>query len=227
MSDERISEVPKIAVEVVRDRTAESRCEEGFLRLRRLELRNRYEDGTESPTYRYDIVERTALDAVAIVLEAHDGSASRICLRSSLRPPLAFRPEYDLPIPDAGPPVLWEVPAGLIEEDERGLEGLRACAARETIEEVGLEVPPDAFTLLGGAACLSPGVLAEKIYFLHAVVDPAKRSVPVEDGSPVEAHAVVRFVSLEEAEAAIADGRIADLKTEVAIRRLIALRSAR
>lgn len=227
MSDEHLTAAPPIAVEIVRDRTAESTCDDGFLRLRRLELRNRYDDGTLSPAYRYDIVERTALDAVAIVLEANDGSSLRIGLRSSLRPPLAFRSEYDLPLPDDGNPVLWEVPAGLVEANERGLDGLRSCASRETMEEVGLDVPPTKFSLLGGPACLSPGVLAEKIYFLHAEVDPSVRSAPTEDGSPVEARAVVRFVSIDEALEAARDGRIGDLKTEVAIRRLAELRSAR
>jgi ADP-ribose pyrophosphatase len=141
-------------------------------------------------------------------------------LRSALRPPLAFRSTYALPIDDDAEPVQWEVPAGLVERAERGEEGLARCASRETLEEVGLEVAPERFARLGPAACLSPGVMAEKIYFLVAEVDPALRTTPTEDGSPVEERAAVRFVALSDALDACRDGRIADVKTETAIRRL-------
>ena len=207
---------PAVDVEVVDDRTADARCDEGFLTLRRLTLRHRWADGVESAAYAYDLVERAALDAVAIVLVA-DGP--RIALRSSIRPPLAFRSRYAVPLDDPGDPVLWEVPAGLVEPGERGEEGLRRCAARETLEEVGLRLPAGAFTALGPAAFLSPGVMAEKLHFLAARVDPARRGAPTEDGSPLEERAEVRFVPLDDALAACRDGRVADLKTEAAIRR--------
>ena len=67
---------------------------------------------------------------------------------------------------------------------------------------------------------LSPGTLAEKLHYLVAEVDPATRGVPTEDGSPVEARAFVRMVPLAEALEACDDGRIADAKTEVGLRRL-------
>lgn len=211
---------PHVHVEVVEDRSATARCDEGFLKLRRLVLRNRYDDGTASEDYRYDLVERDALDAVAIVLWAQGEGEPLVCLRSALRPPLAFRPGYRLPLPETDGPVQWEVPAGLVEPDEQGEEGLRACASRETLEEVGLEVAPLAFERLGPAASLSPGVLAEKLHYLVAKVDPSARRAPLEDGTPVEERAEVRFVPLSQALAACRDGRVADLKTEMAIRRL-------
>jgi ADP-ribose pyrophosphatase len=210
---------PKIRIEVVEDRTPHSSCDRGFLRLKRLSLQNAYDDGSKSDVYAYDLVERSALDAVAIVLYARD--PLRVCLRSALRPPLAFRPGYSIPIEEReAEPVQWEVPAGLIEPEERGEAGLRACAARETLEEVGLEIGPSSFELLGPAAYLSPGVLAEKIFFLCAEVDPQARGVPTEDGSPTEERAKVHFATLADALAACRDGRIADVKTETAIRRL-------
>ena len=67
---------------------------------------------------------------------------------------------------------------------------------------------------------LSPGVLAEKLHFFVAEVDPSTRGTPTEDGTPVEERAEVRFVTLDHALAACRDGRVADLKTETAIRRL-------
>lgn len=220
--------LPRVSVEIVEDRTASARCDEGFLRLRRLVLRNVHDDGHRSADYRYDLVERDAMDAVAIVLVARDAQGTSICLRSALRPPLAFRPGYRLPLPEAEPTaVLWEIPAGLVEPDEHGESGLRACAARETLEEVGLSLAPDAFAPLGPAASLSPGVIGEKIHFLFAIVDPDQRGVPTEDGSPVEARAEVRFVAVGEALSAVRDGRIADLKTEVAVRRIAAMEGVR
>jgi ADP-ribose pyrophosphatase len=212
--------LPIIDVEQLEDRSASARCDEGFLRVRRLMLRNRYADGTASAAYRYDVVERDALDAVAIVLVDDRGPEPRVCLRSSLRPPLAFRGRYRLPVRDGAGAVLWEVPAGLVEPDEEGEAGLRACAARETLEEVGLSLGPDAFERLGPAVCMSPGVLAEKLHYFVARVAPETRGAPTEDGTPVEERAEVRFVPLAAALEACRDGRIADVKTEAAIRRL-------
>lgn len=225
MSDDTLPHLPLIHIEILSDHSAELRGDEGFLRLRRVTLQNRRPDGSASRAYRYDLVERDAMDAVAIVLVARGrapGDELRVCLRSALRPPLAFRPGYALPLPESAPmPVVWEVPAGLVEPDERGESGLRECAARETLEETGIEVDATAFTMLGPAVVLSPGVLAEKVHFLVAHVEPSAAGTPTEDGSPVEADALVCFLPLSAALDAVRDGRVADVKTEVAIRRLI------
>jgi ADP-ribose pyrophosphatase len=221
--DDTLPLLPRIDVEVVADHSAELRGDAGFLRLRRVTLRNRRPDGTASRDYRYDLVERDAMDAVAIVLVARGaaGGELRVCLRSALRPPLAFRPGYALPLAEtSAAPVVWEVPAGLVEPEEHGEAGLRACAAREAHEETGLEVEASAFTTLGPAVVLSPGVLAEKVHFLVALVEPERAGTPTEDGSPVEADAVVCFLPLSVALAAARDGRVTDVKTEVALRRL-------
>ncbi len=215
MLDER----PKIAIEIVKDETASMRSDEGFVRVRRLVLRNRYADGTASREYRYDCAERDAMDAVGIVLVDRAG---RVCLRSSIRPPIALRPGYSLPLPEKekGDPTLFEIPAGLVEPDEKGEDGLRACCARETMEEVGIDTPPSSFTRLGVAVYLTPGLIAEQIHVFVADVDSATAVAPGMDGSPVEERAQIEWVSIEDALAACRDGRIADVKTEVAIRRL-------
>lgn len=210
---------PKVRIETLGDRSSTTRSDEGFVRVRRLTLRNHYEGRPASDAYAYDCVERAAIDAVGIVLYAR--SPDRVCLRSAIRPPLSLRPGYRLPIPDpAGEPTLFEIPAGLVEEDEHGEEGLRACAARETLEEVGLEVAPDAFFRLGPGIFLSPGLSAEKLYVLAAEVDPDAAGAPTLDGSPVEEHAAIRWLGVDEALAACRDGRLEDAKSEVAIRRL-------
>jgi len=214
---------PRIDVELLGERSGAA--DVGFLRLRRLRFRNTHADGTVSEPYDYDVVERDAIDAVGIVLEASSARGPTICLRSALRPPLALRSGYSV-VDSAEPasPVVWEIPAGLVEPEESGEEGLRACAARETLEEVGIEIAPSAFGRLGPAVALSPGVIGEKLHFLLACVDSAARGAPTEDGSAVERGAEVRFVALGEALRASRDGRIADVKTEVAIRRLAELR---
>jgi len=204
---------PEIQVDVVEDRSSEARCDVGFLKLRRLTLRNRYADGTSSAEYPYDLVLRDALDAVAIVLVSRGEGEPRVCLRSALRPPLAFRD-------DGARCVQWEVPAGLIEPNEGGRQGVFACAAREALEEVGVTLEPSAFSTLGPAVSLSPGVMAEKLHFAVANVDPAVRVVPTEDGTPVEERAEVRFVALSDALAACRAGIVQDVKTELALRRL-------
>ena len=215
------AERPNVRIEIVSDLSDAMRSDEGFIRVRRLVLRNHYDNGQQSLEYRYDCVERDAMDAVGIVLVDSTMGTPRVCLRSSIRPPLALRTGYALPIPDpSGDPTLYEIPAGLVEPDEVGEAGLRECAARETMEEVGLEVPADAFRTLGPAVALSPGLVAEKIHLFFADVQADKMLKPTMDGSPVEEVARIAFVPLAEALSACADGRITDIKTELGLRRL-------
>ncbi len=215
-------QLPDTTVERLEDRSPTEGG--GFLRLRRFQLRSTYEDGTSSEPFLYDCVERRALDAVVLVLHTADG---RVCVRSSLRPPIVFRHEQNVPMFEHCAPLLWELPAGLIEPDERGDEGLRACAVRETLEETGLSIEPDTLCPLGPSVYLSPGVIAERLYYFRAEVDDRTRGVPTEDGTPVEARAEVRFVALPEALAACDAGHIGDCKSEVGIRRLAAFWSSR
>lgn len=214
-----LTERPAVRIEVVRDVTSELGLDEGFVRVRRLILRNHYSDGTMSREYRYDCVERDAMDAVVIVLVDAQG---QVCLRSSIRPPLAQRTGYALPLPleEKGDPTLFEIPAGLVESHEKGEEGLRSCCARETLEEVGLDVLESAFVRLGPPVFLTPGLIAEKVHVFVAEVDSSAASAPTMDGSPVEERARIEWVRLEEAIVACRDGRICDVKTEVALRRL-------
>lgn len=215
------AERPKVRIEIVSDLSDAMRSDEGFIRIRRLVLRNHYDNGQSSREYRYDCVERDAIDAVGIVLVDRSSGAPHVCLRSSIRPPLALRAGYALPVPDpSGDPTLYEIPAGLVEPEEAGEAGLRECAARETMEEVGLEVAADAFRSLGPAVALSPGLVGEKIHLFFAEVDATKMVKPTMDGSPVEEVARIAFVPLGEALAACADGRITDIKTELGLRRL-------
>jgi ADP-ribose pyrophosphatase len=217
---EPLGEPPSIEIQVLADTVIPGG---DFLWVRKLELLNRYPDGTRSAPYRYFMVERTLLDAVCVVLYRRDAAGDlEVLLRSQLRPPLWFRPQYDVPLPAHGTgAVQWEVPAGLVEPGERGEAGLFARARAETLEEVGIELPLERFALLGPASSLSPGLIAEKLHFVCAqVLDSDARSAPLGDGHPVEEHAVSRFVPLRAALEAIDAGLVHDTKTEIALSRL-------
>ena len=219
---EALKRPPAIAVELVRDI---SRSGEGFLQVREVELQNRYDDGQTSAPYRYFLVERARLDAVALVLYRRRPQGIDVLLRAQLRPPLHFRASYEVPLPATGTgAVQWEIPAGLIEPGERGTEGLFHRAREEALEEVGISLPVERFRLLGGPTSLSPGLIAEKLHFIGAELrDDDPRSVPTGDGHPVEERAHSVLVSLADALRAIDEGLVHDIKTELGIRRLAAM----
>lgn len=207
-----------LEIAIVEDRTGVARCDDGFIRVRRYRLANVLPDGTRSAPYAYDVVERKHIDAVAMLL--HD--RRRIMLRSALRPPLWFRSEQPLPLPEARRTHALELPAGLIEESEHGDSGISACAARETQEETGLVVALEAFRRLGPPVLLSPGLCAEKVHFLAAEVDLDAARPPEPEG-PVEEAGSALVMPIAEALAALETGAIDDAKTEIGLRRLAAL----
>ncbi|MBI2892808.1 MAG: NUDIX hydrolase [Deltaproteobacteria bacterium] len=208
----------ELSIEIVEDRTAVSRCDDGFIKVRRYRLVNVLPDGTRSSSYAYDVVERRHIDAVAMVL--HD--RRRIMLRSALRPPLWFRRDQALPLPEDRRTHALELPAGLIEANEHGPQGIAACAARETHEETGLVVSAERFRSLGPPVLLSPGLCGEKVHFLAAEVDLDAARPPAPEG-PVEEAGSAVLVSISDALDRLERGEIDDAKTEVGLRRLAAL----
>jgi ADP-ribose pyrophosphatase len=214
---------PRIEVEVLRELR---RVKTGFLELREAELRNRYADGTYSAPYVYSMTERSWLDAVALVLFRRARAGSRaegeIVLRSQLRPPLAFRGGYEVPLLAEGTgAVQWEIPAGLVEPGEHGEAGLFARASAEALEEVGVQLAPERFRLLGLPSSLSPGLIAEKLHFVCAEILDTDRWQPAAgDGHAVEEHSTSLFVPLSVAQRAVEDGIVHDVKTELGIARL-------
>ncbi len=210
---------PAIRVDVLHERGLSA---EGFLRVRHVALRNHYPDGTHSAPYEYFMVERRLLDAVTLMLYRQTAHGPEVVLRSQLRPPLAFRQQYDVPLAATGTgAVQWEVPAGLMEPGEIGEEGLFRRAAAEALEEVGYELAPSRFSMLGPATSLSPGLIAEKLFFVCAELreDDVHRD-PEGDGHAVEEHSVSMFVPLHAALAAVEQELVHDIKTELALHRL-------
>jgi ADP-ribose pyrophosphatase len=217
--------VPEVALDVVEDRTATSRCDEGYLRVHRRKLVARRPGAERSEPFPYDVVERWNQDAVAVLPHYAKAGARIVVLRTAVRPPIALRSDPLLDGPIALPPgaragVLWEIVAGLVEKDERDVEGFARCAARELAEELGVHMPASAMRPLGGAVFPSAGIVGECIYFYEAEIDPSTRKAPEGDGSPLERDAAFCEVSLEEALAWCDAGAIPDAKTELALRRL-------
>ena len=196
----------------------------GFLRLRRRRLQLERADGASSRPFVYDSVDRAALDAV-VVAAFHEVAGERmVFLRTALRPPVALRPLSARPLPEKETlGALWELPAGLVEPTEVSAAGLRRCAARELEEEIGFQVAPEALLDLGPATFPSAGVVGERHHFFAVEVDPAERGTPSEDGSALEADAIIVSLSLREALAEVRRGAIEDGKTEIGLRRLAEL----
>lgn len=194
---------------------------EGYLQMRRCRLRARFPGASTSESFAYDSVERKALDAVVIAPHFRDASGARcVILRSSIRPPVALRREV-WPGSESSPPgMLWEVPAGLVEADERSEEGLLRCAARELLEEVGARVDIADILPLGPSTFPSPGVIGERHIYFHVEIDPDGLISPTEDGSVLERDAVLVALPIESALSCVREGSIEDAKTEIALRRL-------
>jgi ADP-ribose pyrophosphatase len=151
-----LPETPKVALDVVLDRTTEA-DQRGFLKVRRVDLVARREDGTTSRPFPYDVLERHAIDAAVMVAHHVVDGRVHVYLRSAVRPPLALRPR------DPMSANIWELPAGLIEPDERPA----AAAAREVEEELGFAVKEADMIPLGPPAYPAPGFIGELHYYFH------------------------------------------------------------
>ena len=80
------------SIEIVEDRTAQTRCDEGFLVVSRRVLRNIYTDGSKSEPYPCDVVSRPGSDAVVAVLYEVDAQGGlTVVLRESPRAPIYLR----------------------------------------------------------------------------------------------------------------------------------------
>jgi ADP-ribose pyrophosphatase len=212
-----------VAIELVEDRTAQSRCDEGFLKVARLVLRTVYDDGSRSEPYPCDVVSRPGSDAVVAVLYELDAARHiRVLLRESLRPPIYLRREKAFVHADPGEYTsIAEVVAGLVEtSDGPGLLGMQRRASAEADEEVGCVVPPEAFALVGGETFASPGTSDEKVYYCAGPADLAAASVGRGDGSAMEEHGVPVVLELRAAIEACRSGGVPDMKTEIALLRL-------
>lgn len=195
----------------------------GFLAIRRLRLRNRRDDGSQSARYLCDFAVRPyGLDAVVVVLWRRHGGRIEVLVRDCLRPAIAVGREPDRQtIPDPrGYLQLSELVAGILEVGDRGVPGIQARAAEEAHEEAGYRVEPGRVAILGAASFPSPGSLPEKFHFTAVeIAEDAVAEPPAGDGSPMEEGAASRWLELDAAIAACVRGELEDLKTELGLRR--------
>jgi ADP-ribose pyrophosphatase len=214
-------------IEIVEDYTERARCDEGFLRLRRLRARNRRTDGSRSPEYPIDVIDRPTLDAVAVCLWARTARGIEILTRRGLRPAAYFRRGKAPALPEREYLLVEEIVAGVLEPGERGTDALRRRGADEVREEAGIEIAPERLEPLGAPFFPLPGIASEKIHLLSGEVPRGAEEGPYAaphegDGSPLEEGAVLEWRGLHAAIAACEAGEIEDAKTEIALRRLAA-----
>ncbi len=211
------------SIEVVEDLTSASRCDEGFLKLARLRLRNHYADGTSSEVYPCDIVSRPGSDAVVAVLYEVDAERRvTVLLRENTRPPIWLRRLKQFEHPDSREyATILEVVAGMIEEgDGPDDDGLARRAAIEAHEEAGVRADPGDLVPIGGETFASPGTSDEKVYYRAGPVKLAQREAPPGDGSVMEESGGAVLRELGDAIEACRRGEIPDMKTEIALLRL-------
>ena len=212
-----------VEIEIVADRTAQSRCDTGFLRVSRLEVRNVYADGSRSASYPCDVVSRPGSDAVVAVLYEHSAHGSvRVLLREAPRAPVYLRRHKRFLHPD--PRVylsIAEVVAGIVEEaDGPGTAGRQRRASLEALEEAGCDIPPERFQEIGGETFASPGTSDEKVYYCAGETDLGAAGDAPGDGSVMEEAGRLVVMDLAAAIEACRSGAIPDMKSEVALLRL-------
>ncbi len=211
--------LPKIGIVTRRTLSADG---PGFLRLDRRRcvlVHSAHSSEQAEVEFTYDTVLRRSHDAATVVAYCVKGEEPHVYMRSCVRPPLSFREESDESFSTSDGPSLWELPAGIIDEEGPLLEAARVCAARELLEEAGFDVDPERFRLLGHPVYPLPAMIAERQVFFEVEVEPAARRAPVEDGSPLEREGQVICISLTDALAAVAKGALPDSKTELGLRR--------
>jgi ADP-ribose pyrophosphatase len=212
-----------LSIEVVEDRSAGSRCDEGFLRLARLRLRNHYDDGSRSEVYPCDVLSRPGSDAVVAVLFEIDGERRvRVLLRDSPRAPVYLRTRREFV--HADPRVytsLLELVAGMVEaSDAAGEAGLLRRAEVEAEEEAGVAARDVAFAVIGGETFASPGTSDEKLFFCAGATRVGDATGGRGDGSVMEECARLVVLELGDAIERCRSGAIPDMKTEVGLLRL-------
>lgn len=217
---------PVTDLEIVEDFTATARCDEGFLHVRRLKVKNRRGDGSASSVYRVDVIDRPRLDAVAVLVWRRGARGPEFLTRQNLRPAAYFRRDKVPTVPDGRSHLFCEeIVAGLLEDTDQGEPGLRHRAAEEVLEEAGFRVAAGQVTLLGPPFFVAPGILSEKIFLAAVDVTGLEPEPAAGDGSPLEEGGAVSWRDEAALKQAIAGGIIQDAKTELALVRFLASRA--
>lgn len=215
-----------VSLVVLEDLTSQSKCDEGFMRIKRFRIANRYADQSCSEGYRCDVVYREAVDAVAVVLYwMTDGGQIMVVLRQCLRPPLFFRPII-FPESETSDSAffIYEIPAGVIEVGEITPLAIAQRAEQEVWEETGIRLDPGRLIDLGSPVLTSPGFCIERVLIKTAQIDSndwnGRCLEHPGDGSLMEEGGKILSLPLEEAIRLCQEGNFSDGKTELALFRL-------
>jgi len=196
----------------------------GFLTLERFRARNLYRHGADSKPYRFEVVHRRGVDAVAIVPFYVDSRTRRLMVicKVGFRPGLHLRHRLALPVRGRRR-YTWivEAVAGSLEPGDRGEIGITARARAELYEETGLRPIERRARDLGAGFFPSHGQSTEKVHLRAFRVDPRRAIDPPGDGSVNETDAGTIAVEARRIVALCRAGLIEDPKLEIGASRLL------
>lgn len=202
----------------------------GFLTLERALARNVYLDGRMSAPYRFEVLHRRGVDAVAILPFFFEGRPRRLMVicKVGFRPGLYTRSRLRLPVRDrrAYASVI-EAVAGSLEPGDRGEGGITARARRELLEETGLRPLAGRVIRLGSGFFPSHGQSTEKIHLRAFEVDPRRPAAGAGDGSVNEADSGTLAIEATRILTMCRKGLIEDPKLEIGVARLIGILTER
>ncbi|HEU4401552.1 MAG TPA: hypothetical protein VFT43_05555 [Candidatus Polarisedimenticolia bacterium] len=198
----------------------------GFLTLERCLAVNLYARGGRSEPYRFEVVHRRGVDAVAIIPFYFTVRPRRlfIILKIGFRPGLYLRSRLRLPARDRRDYTsVHEAVAGSLEPGDRGARGIDARARAELLEETGLRPRRGRRIRLGAGFFPSHGQSTEKVHLRAFEVDPRSADSPAGDGSINEADSGTISLEAGRILEMCRRGAIEDPKIEIGVSRLCRL----
>jgi ADP-ribose diphosphatase len=202
----------------------------GFLVLERFRAKNLYRDGGASRPYRFEVLHRRGVDAVAILPFYFEGAGRRLMVvcKIGFRPGLYLRSRLPLPLKDRRRyRSLIEAVAGSLEPRDRGARGITSRARLELMEETGMRPTRGGSLDLGAGFLPSHGQSTEKIHLRAFEIDPGSAVEPRGDGSVNEADSGTMAIEARHLLFMCRSGLIEDPKLEVGVSRLLLALSRR
>jgi 8-oxo-dGTP pyrophosphatase MutT (NUDIX family) len=185
----------------------------GFLKVKSGKCEIAYDDGHYKEMF-VDFIYRKSYDAVGIVAFSIREGRCYVHLVSCIRPALYKEKLKETEREPEGNPILqWEIPAGLVEEFEKGRDGVLSSSVRELEEEVGYKTHISNHSFLGFEYFSSTGIMGERIYLTKVNVTDSELIKPQGDGSPLEMGSKAVAVEIGALKESIRIGKISDSKT--------------
>jgi 8-oxo-dGTP pyrophosphatase MutT (NUDIX family) len=195
----------------------------GFLVLERHIARNVYRGGALSRPYRFEVLHRRGIDAVAIIPFYFTPRTGRltIVIKIGFRPGLYQRSRLRLPVRDhRSYTSVRESVAGSLEPEDLGESGVDRRAIAELLEETGLRPRHRRVLRLGAGFFPSHGQSTEKVHLRACEIDPTSAVPPSTDGSVNEADSGTEVYEAGRILRMCRSGSIEDPKIEIGVTRL-------